>query len=517
MNEDMISRHLADTADAISLPPADLAGVARRGRNRRTRRRLGLVGAVAVVATVAGSVAFREATETPVESALAAAVVPSNLDWTVLSPESGLGYGRSSAVVDGALYSLSTAPGPYREDNEPTHLYRSTDGADWVEVALPDGVATSSLAAGDGALYAIGTAPASGGGRDLVVATSRDGAGTWSQVKLPDDVAALERAHPDRVVISQPSIASTDGTELVATVVVTATPDWSVIDNWGGDITWRQTEDGIDVYASTGPGGPDSGVTTTVVPSADPTQRDEVDEDGRRQAEADDGDRQLGELISTFTWAELGITPELQPFVDGRTYVYASSDGETFEPVEIPTQGGGAQVVAVDGSYRLFVSSYTSNDGAGSTSVLRSDDGRSWSVSDVLPGSAVSAGSLGDRAAFAAYTEEGQEVYVEVGGVWTSLDVARAVPEGYWVGDVAFGPMGMAATSVSDDGKRVYVVHSADGSAISAVDLADLVNLSDKAVTGVSVSADAVTARLSVIDDDKSTPPEQVVIVGTPR
>src|SRR5690606_8894428 len=204
----------------------------------------------------------------------------------------------------------------------------------------------------------------------------------------------------------------------------------------------------------------------------------EVDEDGRRQAEADDGDRQLGELISTFTWAELGITPELQPFVDGRTYVYASSDGETFEPVEIPTQGGGAQVVAVDGSYRLFVSSYTSNDGAGSTSVLRSDDGRSWSVSDVLPGSAVSSGSLGDRAAFAAYTEEGQEVYVEVGGVWTSLDVARAVPEGYWVGDVAFGPMGMAATSVSDDGRHVYVVHSADGSTISAVDLADLVNLS---------------------------------------
>ena len=54
----------------------------------------------------------------------------------------------------------------------PPTLYRSDDGAEWSQVGPPDGVRTSALAASGDTLYALGTAPAGGGTRDLVVATS---------------------------------------------------------------------------------------------------------------------------------------------------------------------------------------------------------------------------------------------------------------------------------------------------------------------------------------------------------
>src|SRR5690606_6107846 len=102
-----------------------------------------------------------------------------------------------------------------------------------------------------------------------------------------------------------------------------------------------------------------------------------------------------------------------------------------------------------------------------------------------------SAGVLGDRPAFAGYTTAGQEAYVEIGGIWTSLDLSSALPEGHWVADVAFGPLGMLAVAAADGGNGFMAVHSSDGTTISVVDLADLVDLSDKSVAGIGVSADA--------------------------
>src|SRR3546814_17184548 len=94
------------------------------------------------------------------------------------SPNSGLGYSSDSAIVGSSVYRLSTAPGPADDGRAypaGSHLYRSDDGTEWSEVALPDGLQASALGASDGALYAIGTAPAGGAARELVVAASTAG------------------------------------------------------------------------------------------------------------------------------------------------------------------------------------------------------------------------------------------------------------------------------------------------------------------------------------------------------
>src|SRR3546814_7957293 len=75
------------------------------------------------------------------------------------SPNSGLGYSSDSAIVGSSVYRLSTAPGPADDGRAypaGSHLYRSDDGTEWSEVALPDGLQASALGASDGALYAIG-------------------------------------------------------------------------------------------------------------------------------------------------------------------------------------------------------------------------------------------------------------------------------------------------------------------------------------------------------------------------
>ena len=160
-DDDRLSRHLAASADAITLTPADPAAAVRRGTRRRNRRRAA-IGGVAAVAVAATTFSVLDRQPTPVDSDLAAAgVVASPFDWTVVEPATGLGYSRSATLADGSLYSLSTAPGPYDEQSsfEP-HLYRSADGAEWAEVSLPDDMRASSIATDGGSLYAIGTAPA---------------------------------------------------------------------------------------------------------------------------------------------------------------------------------------------------------------------------------------------------------------------------------------------------------------------------------------------------------------------
>ena len=39
---------------------------------------------------------------------------------------------------------------------------------------------------------------------------------------------------------------------------------------------------------------------------------------------------------ATYTWDELGLDPDLQALIEGRTYVYRTSDGEHFERSAMP-------------------------------------------------------------------------------------------------------------------------------------------------------------------------------------
>ena len=282
-DDDRLTQYLAEQASALTLSPADPAAAVRRGTRRRNRRR-GAIAGVAVLAVGAAtfSVIDRGEPDTKVDSNLSSSVVASPLDWTVVTPEVGLGYSRATAIVDGSVYSLSTAPGPYDgEGSFESHLYRSDDGAAWAEVSLPPGVRSSSLAAADGTLYAIGTAPAGGGGRDLVVSASTDGAATWSSVTLPADIAALEARHPGQIIISQPSVAAVDASHLVASIVVTANPDVvallpGVADPNAG---WEISEGGVTVFelAPCDDGSPEcsvmAGAPTTIVDGRSGTVR----------------------------------------------------------------------------------------------------------------------------------------------------------------------------------------------------------------------------------------------------
>ena len=118
-DDDRLSRYLSERAESITLTPADPAAVMRRGTTRRNRRRGAVLGAVAVLGVVATSVAVYDDGKDPVELASqSAVVVPSPFEWSVAHPESGLGYSSSQVeLANGAVYGLSTAPGPYVESD----------------------------------------------------------------------------------------------------------------------------------------------------------------------------------------------------------------------------------------------------------------------------------------------------------------------------------------------------------------------------------------------------------------
>jgi hypothetical protein len=407
------------------------------------------------------------------------------------------------------------------------------DGAEWAEVAAPEGVAASSLAASGDTLYAVGTSPGGGGGRDLVLAASRDGAATWSTVTMPDGIAALDAAHPGQLQMSGPVVASLNATNVVVSVTVTAAPDLSTVPEAGGDIRWEYTETGVTTYAigacpnedgrplcpgegSEAAGGDRTGDGTTDV--------DELAANG------------TGEVLGTYSWDELGISPELREYAKGKTLLYASEDGQNFKRVELPVEptATGPAVNTADGysrgpliatadGYRLFLGG-SSDANWNSTLVLRSRDGRAWERAGSLVGFPLSAGVLGGRAAVAVHgaAERGADVQVEQpDGTWASLGLDQAIADDGSIDQVTFGPMGLAALvrTDHDDGSPVVgLLHSADGSTVSVVGTDELVDASAVQGVSLSVGADAITVRLTDAGDgDPATVPEQRVLVGTPR
>lgn len=530
-NDDRLDRFLTDQANAISLPPADLAGVARRGARRRSRRRGAVVASVIVLTALAVSVAVvdREGTDANVSNYDLADASPSTYDWTVLDPESGLGYSSSSATLDdGSIYSLSTAPdAPGDEPTESGHLYRSTDGAEWSEVSLPDELTASSIAGSGSSLYALGTVPASSGGRDLVLAASQDAAATWQQIALPDEVTDLDARHPGEIYISQPSVAALDADHLVAAVTVNAVPHVEeLLPTSERGRSYESTPDGITVYDDD-TACPDqqlyaqtcatpSTTSTTVVPPADAPGAD-----GRNPAAGHEPT-----VRATYTWEELGLDPELRALLDGRTHVYTTQDGEHFEAATLPEglTGASARAVATSAGYAVFVGEWSGE--AASTQVLTSPDGVAFTNAPGSPfsGGMGDAGVLGGQPAVAVFAADGTPygtTTVRVGradGSWTELPLSEP---GDGIGAVAFGPLGLAAVVWEPvDGSDVttpHLVHTADGVTLSTVSLEDELGASAANVIGVSVTADAIFVRIGgPVDDDPSTPPVQKVLVGTP-
>jgi hypothetical protein len=544
VNDDRIGRYLSDQAEGIALIPADPDNVMRRGSRRRTRRRTAFVGSLAVVAVLTTSVALRDgADDQKVDNGYAAPdVSASTFDWSIVNPQSGLAYASSSVQLGGSIYSLSTAPAvpgdpdPYDDAGPPT-LYRSDDGAEWSQVGSPDGVRASAIAGSGDTLYALGTAPAGGGTRDLVMATSNDGAASWSNVTLPRDVAELEARHPGKITIGQPRIAALDATHLLASISVSANldpaayapelaeRDGAYVSEWTGDgLVVRDAGEPCDYTGATS--------ESTTAPS--PEEQEQIEADaaaGARRACVELSSKdEPGEVIASYTWDQMGIDEELRGLIEGRSITYVSDDGATFERVDVPEEAGQwtTALLATPDGYRILQGSY-GPDVAPTATVLSSPDGRTWTVDTQLPGSPGTAGILNDRLAVSVFDDRGAATVQiqQSDGSWTPVDLSQAVtvPDGYeaWVGEVAFGPLGMAAvvtTSSSDPNGGAmgdaFLIHSTDLTSLSVLPLADHVD-EPCCPSGVVVTADAIAVRFTETpDDDQSTPPSQVVLVGTP-
>jgi hypothetical protein len=365
------------------------------------------------------------------------------------------------------------------------------------------------------------------------VASTTDGGASWATVDLPDDVARLEQAYPGKISISQPSIAAQDDDHQVAVVNVSTNVTPSLYrSDIPEDSSWGQVPGGIELYEASEPctiDGPSGDA-----PGADPANVTEADTDAlaRRAIEARGACESKAEaptVLATYTWDELGVPAELQHYIGGRTLAYAADDGQHFERVSLPGDpaGWGASVLATDDGYRLL-SSQTSPTSS-STTVLRSADGHTWVADSTLDGSLSGAGLLGDRPAVSVWTTDGHGT-VEVqqaDGSWSGLDLLSAIdaPAGQelWLGDVAFGPLGLAATVFSNakggDGPgHTYLVHSATGATLSVLDLADYFDGATGGTMGLAVSADAITVRaVHAPDGDPRTVEPTDVLVGTPR
>ena len=371
----------------------------------------------------------------------------------------------------------------------------------------------------------MGTAPAGGGGRDLLLAASTDGAASWTSIKLPSEVSELLTRHPGEIALAQPSLAAKDATHQVAALVVSANLDLAKYKpdvTKGNDVTWQWTDTGVTVYKVAPP---------CTIGSTTPAPKLAVKErcDAQAKAAVPRDAEGNGPVVATYTYKDLGIDPELQGLVKGRTYAYVTDGGTTFAPATLPgdASGWGSRVLADASGYEMFLGH--SSPKSSTTDVLHSVDGHTWTLASPLPGSVIDAGLLSGRPAVSLSDNDGHTTVraEQADGSWQVLDLAQAIPAGpagsnTYVGDVAFGPLGMAATVVTVDGKGAgsptsYVVHSRDGSHLSVLAVSD--KAPGKLVpVGLTVSADAIVVRLGDAPSGNpgTTPPTQTVLVGTP-
>ena len=513
-NGDPIGRHLEARARTIDLPRTDVGTIAERATRRRQRRHRVTFGVAGVTLLAGTSFAVLLAgggdDRTPVATT-SDAVVASPLDWTLVDPVAGLGYTRGAVITaDGAVYSLSTAPGP-AAFNDPAAfanrtLYRSTDGTEWDTLDLPDDLFASSLAAEGSRLYAVGTGPTGGEGVPLRIATSDDGGATWSATtELPGEISGLKERFGSEVIISPPVVAAHAGSTLVA-VTVTAYPDVAARAPGGinTDFGWASGPDGVQIFGEPACAAARGGCVGEIEPP----------------------------VIANLTWEQLDLPDELHDLLTPRRYLYLATPDGAFEPV--PGPGGeavGTQVVGgPDGFTLLSAGGLVDPSGrSGEMAPTRrfdSPDGRSWTENAPIPGVTVDrVGAAGDQMILTGWKQDGRNVIgiLQPDGFdvidplgFTTVDA----PELTAVSAVGFGPLGWAALIIDEsgnDGPTYQLVHSNRGSgSVSVVPLPEEL-APYGAPTGVTVTADAIVARFTEYGDgNPATQEAQRLWVGTP-
>lgn len=540
-----IESYLRARATDIHLPPGDLGAVTRAARHRRRRRAAARTGvAAALLAGGALIVVDRPRGTDPAEQAgegeVAQAVSP--LEWTLVGSQAGLGWSQQPVVADGAVYSLSTAPGQ-TDSSGPRRLYRSADGAegtDWEEVALPEGLYPSSLAATDGTLYAVGTSAAGGEVVGVTVATSTDGGGDWSAADVPLDLAALGEGFPGKVWTNGTSVATAGGTTVVAVTVegqvdpTLLVPDDATSGVWMPDVgglvrfpdcmtdetqmTPEQAAALEDIAAREAGEAADAAVPTMPPSSTVPGAAGSGGDDEACQPERR-------------SWADAGLTADQARLAEGETHLFIATDGGELEPAGVVASLRADLLVADDGWWLIGATRRAAADPAEFSSI---DDLIAWHSTD---GTAWDPTPLGSgQWAWATGVVQGRPVVValasgvpaatwshriEADGSVTSTDVTAALGLSGGSFGAAVGPLGVALVMPADGGLSgdAIVAHSFDGAAFSREALPPADAATRRTVAGVTVSPDAVKVRLNLRDASDlmgEGPAEQQVFVGVP-
>jgi hypothetical protein len=223
----------------------------------------------------------------------------------------------------------------------------------------------------------------------------------------------------------------------------------------------------------------------------------------------------------SYTWAQLGISADVERAVLGTPFAYYSADGTTFTPVTLPTpiEAAGQVTVAADGGGFTLAASGSTGPGY----VLRSTDGTTWSAVGAPPGSSYPAavGDLAGQVAMVSQDSTGIMLStLGADGQWTNNQLDSSLlggPGSIGLDGAAFGPLGVVVLASSSSGSATTstVAFSADGTHWSAQSVGQLVRTAAGAFNPI-VTASNVIVSVALQTDSPTQTPQTVALVGSP-
>lgn len=518
MNDDTsFDSYLPGLAASIDVPGLGAGAVIEQAHRRRRKRRAG-VAAVGISCALIGAVTVAaqngDRDETERIASYGSSLVASPLDWTMVDVNRGVGWLTADATVGDNVYALSTAPWQRGYQLGPSHLYVTADGTEWSEAPLPSGLHAGSLAGSGDHIYAVGTAASGGSAPAVRLASTTDPATGWSEVDVPLDLAPFAEGFPGKVYVAATAVAVKGGTTVVA-VQLAAMADLSSLLPNGVELGWWPQSDGLHrATCGDADGAADLSTSTTL-----PATGESTTTEGRTDCPDE-----------VRSWSDFGVDPAAAEILDGRTLLFASVDGAEFAPVaDVARSGYEARLISGGDGFNLLVNPSPHAGGPAKgreseASLWTSTDGIDWpGPAATMSGYVAGAGYVGGHPAAVTVTNDGTAVLHRLDVPGSTVDLNEALgspPDQFRIGDVSFGPLGMATQLWANDGGPTRILFSADGQSFSVVDIPPAPAGKRQGISGVSVTADAVKVRLSLrpaTDQTGEGPSTQRLFVGTPR
>lgn len=491
--------------------------VKRRGSRRRNRGRA--LVAVATVTCLAGAgvaLSHRSGGKHVIDIAEQPTTPPPALQFRVVNGE--VGYATHFTSSDGVTYALSTAPAGVGTPEQPGQaIYSTNDGEHWTTADQgPPWI--SDLTAGNGVLYAIGTAPGAGGDVSYRVGTSHDGGKGWTKTDLPFD------QQTPSATVSLSRSASVHLARSASTTVALLTEQFSPDSDAmvaahsarHENVSAQQTANGydlIDIAACIGAKqqamGAGGTATTTIAPDA-----------GKRLVEAN---CKNFPVLGTISWSDIGLHSAADLT---RQQVLVSSDGTHWDHATAPATGFVTDLVADGDGFLLLADSGRTFQGQGpgtESRLLRSTDAHTWTEVTTPTGLNVLAIS-GDRV-IGTDSHGAIQTSNDAGSTWTATNEAAQLPAGAapvtgTISDV--GPLGFAvvANTTANTSDAVpghdYLLFSTDGISWSTNDLATTGKPADAYPSQVIVGADHIGVDYQGPVGAPNTPAKITTVLATP-